>query len=329
MSDWIVLSDRKDVAPGAALLDRGLFTMEFSLPLDRGTVLLDIQRDEGWPRSFSVFADPETGLSLLHRQGRDFRRHVLPGPLPPGAGRGRLSFAFDAPARHWSLRFTPLNGNPGHDVAGVDPLPLLIADLHALASGGPRTRKHPTILWFGATRGQAPPARAPWIGLRTPVDTLRGPVAAGQLRPGDMIATLDAGPLPVLAVRRMVLPGRGSFAPVLLRAPYFGGSGDLLVSADQQVLIAGASVEYLFGEEEVLAPAGLLVDGRVAQMDERRAVTTCVALDLGQPVLITADGCCLLTAATPGQTLPRRALQDYEALPLMALLGRTALRLVA
>ena len=93
-------------------------------------------------------------------------------------------------------------------------------------------------------------------------------------------------------------------------------------------MIAGASVEYLFGEEEVLAPAGLLMDGRVAQMDERRAVTTCVALDLGRPVLITADGCCLLSVAS-GQTLPRRALQDYEALPLMALLGRTALRLVA
>ena len=329
MTEWAVLSDRKAAPAASGCLDRGLFVLEFSLPLDRGTVLLDSQSDEDGPRSFSVFADPETGFSLLHRRGSQFRRHALPGVLPPGAGRGRLSFAFDAAARFWTLRFTPLNGDAGGEASGTDPLPLDAGDLQALASGGPRAQRHPAILWFGATQGSAPPAQAPWIGLRTPVDTVRGPVAAGRLQPGDMIATLDEGPMPVLAVRRMTLPSRGSFAPVLLRAPYFGASGDLLVSADQRVLIAGAAVEYLFGEEEVLAPAGLLMDGRVAQMDERRAVTTCVALDIGWPVLITADGCCLLTTATPGQTLPRRALQDYEALPLMALLGRTALRLVA
>jgi hypothetical protein len=329
MKSWVVLSDRKDAVSGAALLERGLFIMEFTLPLDRGTVLLDMQDDAGWKRSFSVFADPEAGLSLLHRQGSDVRRHALPGPLPAAAGRGRLSFAFDAPARLWSLRFAPLIGDPGVLSQGTDPLPLRVEDMQTLATGGTRAQRHPAVLWFGATRGLEPPAQAPWIGLQTPVDTTRGPVAAGRLRPGDMIATLDAGPLPLRALQRMTRPSRGSFAPVLLRAPYFGSGGDLLVSADQPVLIAGAAVEYLFGEEEVLAPASLLMDGRVAQKDERRAVTTCVALDLGRPVLFTADGCCLLSTARPGQTLPRRALQDYEALPLMALLGRTALRLVA
>ena len=329
MMEWIMLSDRKDQPTSGALLDRGLFIMEFSLPLDRGTVLLDIQRDDGWPRSFSVFADPDTGLSLLHRQGGDFRRHSLPGPLPPRAGRGRLSFAFDAPARSWSLRFATLDGAQEAESFGAEHMPLRLDDLQDLAGGGVKVQRHRAVLWFGATRGSAPPAQAPWIGLRTPVDTARGPVAAGRLQPGDMIQSLDEGPLPLRALRRMTLPSRGSFAPVLLRSPYFGSTGDLLVSADQRVLIAGASVEYLFGEEEALVPASLLMDGRVAQMDERRAVTTCVALDMGRPVLITADGCCLLSAASPGQTLPRRALQDYEALPLMALMGRTALRLVA
>jgi hypothetical protein len=329
MKNWVVLSDRKDPVAADPLLERGLFIMEFALPLDRGTVLLDMQDDAGWRRSFSVFADPEAGLSLLHRQGGAVRRHAVPGPLPAAAGRGRLSFAFDAPARRWTLRFAPLNGDPGLAAEGSDPLPLRVADLQALAAGAAGAQRHPAVLWFGATRGMAPPAQAPWIGLRTPVDTPRGPVAAGRLRPGDLIATLDEGPLPLRGLQRMTLPSRGSFAPVLLRAPYFGARGDLLVSADQRVLIAGAAVEYLFGEEEVLAPAGMLMDGRVAQRDERRAVTTCVALDLGRPVLITADGCCLLSAAAPLLPLPRRALQDYEALPLLALLGRTALRLVA
>ncbi len=173
----------------------------------------------------------------------------------------------------------------------------------------------------------------PWIGLRTPINTINGPVAVGQLRPGDLIVTLDDGPLPLQARHRMDLPGRGSFAPVLLRAPYFGSHADILVSRDQMVLIGGASVEYLFGQEEVLVPASLLMDGRVAHPDERRSLTPCVALDLGRAALITADGCCLLSVppglAMTNAGLPRSALQDYEALSLMSLLGRGSLRLVA
>ena len=122
MTEWVVLSDRKAAPAASGCLDRGLFVLEFSLPLDRGTVLLDSQSDKDGPRSFSVFADPETGFSLLHRRGSQFRRHALPGVLPPGAGRGRLSFAFDAAARFWTLRFTPLNGDAGGEASGTDPL---------------------------------------------------------------------------------------------------------------------------------------------------------------------------------------------------------------
>ena len=58
-------------------------------------------------------------------------------------------------------------------------------------------------------------------------------------------------------------------------------------------------------------------------------MTSSVALDLDIPALTTADGCCLISAYDCAARLPRRALQDYEALPLLTLLGRTALRHVA
>ena len=58
----------------------------------------------------------------------------------------------------------------------------------------------------------------------------------------------------------------------MLRQPFFAGERDLLVSADQLLLISGPSVEYLTGEEEVLVPAGALADGRVAERGTHQAL---------------------------------------------------------
>lgn len=332
LADWIALSDRKDPPLGSdgALLDRALFVLEMTLPFDRATVLLDHHSEEGWPRTLSIFLDPDAGLMILHRQGRSVVRHTLPGPLPQGLGVARVSFRYDAPARHWQISYEIADGGPRLTAQGSNPLPLHLSDLRVLCSDA--VRRHPSVLWFGATTGAAPPDRAPWVGLRTPISTARGLVPAGQLRPGDLVQTVDDGLLPLRALRRMELPSRGSFAPVLLHTPYFTASRDILVSSDQLVLIRGPEVEYLFGDEEVLVPAGDMIDGRVAASEQRRAVTASVALDLGQPTLFLADGCALLSATQgPARSFdcPRQVLQGYEAHPLMTLLGRSTLRRVA
>ena len=330
MTDWIALSDRKDPGlPEPALLDAGLFVLEFALPILEPTVLLRFQSPPDLDRTFSVFIDPATGLSLLHRQNGQVKRHLLPGPLGQSQGTARLSYHFDVPAGSWQLHYEVLGDSTHLHARGTAPLPLSAADLHALCNAAPGSQRHPAALWFGLTQCAALPARAPWIGLNTPVDTKRGPVRAGLLRPGDLIATLEDGFQPLISLNRRSFPSRGSFAPVLLRSPFFGLTADILVSSDQLVLISGASVEYLYGVEEALISAASLCDGHVAAADERRALTDAVSLDLGRPFAITADGCCLMSAFSPQDTLPRRALLDYEALPLLCLLGRTALRHVA
>jgi Hint domain len=329
VDDWVALSDRgvlESAQPGATLLHAGLFVMELALPLQSAMVLLNHQADDGWPRTFAVFHDLAAGLVILHRQGRAVVRHVLPGPLPQGRGTGRLSFRFDAPARSWSMTFELLGCDPPAHVTarGTNPLPLPMADVQTLCTA---SRRDGPVLWFGLTRGAAPPSAAAWIGLRTPVETTLGPVAAGNLLPGTVIMTADHGPLPLQHLRRFDLPSRGSFAPVLLRSPFFGQAADLLVSADQLITVAGAEAEYLFGEDSVLMQAQDLVDGRTALSDQRRAVTSSVALDLGRPALIVADGCllaCGFEAALPHEG-PRK-LHSYEVLTLMALLGRSARR---
>ena len=327
--NWVALSDRGILDTGhspVGLLHEGLFVLELTLPLQAAVVLLNHQADDGWPRTFAVFHDLAAGLVILHRQGKAVARHVLPGPLPQGRGTGRLSFRFDAPARTWEMRFVVLESDPPAQVSaqGRNPLPLQMADVQALCTD---VRRDGPVLWFGVTRGASPPNAAPWIGLRTPIETSLGPVAAGNLQPGAMIMTADHGPLPLRALKRFDLPSRGSFAPVLLRAPFFGKRQDLLVSADQLITISGAESEYLFGEDSVLMRAGDLVDGRTALSDQRRSVTVSVELDLGRAALVEADGCllaCGYGGAEPDEGI--RRLHSYEVLTLMALLGRTARR---
>lgn len=321
---WVALSDLGllQESPKYALLERGLFVMELALPLQNAEVLLDHKSNIGWPRTFAIFHEADTGIVVLHRQGSMVARHCLPGPLPQGLGTARLSFCFDAPARVWELSFEILSTEvPTRVVArGRNPLPLPFDDLAQMCD---LIRPNGPVLWFGLTQGVAPPRAASWVGQRTPIETSRGTVMAGNLKPGDMIFTADHGALPLLDSQSLALPARGSFAPVRLRSPFFGQNQDLLVSADQMLAVSGLEVEYLFGAESVLMPARTLVDGRTALLDQRRAVTRSVALDLGRPALIEANGCLLAIGHDAETEMPLRSLQGYEVLTLMTLMGRT------
>lgn len=335
LEQWLVLSDRSaEVAPkekpASTLIETGLFAVELALPLTEAAVLLDFHSAEGWPRTFTLFHDPQAGLVLIHRQGQNVARHALPGPVAQASGTGRLSLRFDAPGRVWQMQLEYL-GQDSMTTAmaeGRDPLPVMTGDLHALSEGPFRNRRHSSVLWFGLTKGAALPQRAPWIGQRTPIETPRGPVMAGHLSSGDLVCTADGGLLALRGISRLDLPARGSFSPVILRAPFFGASHDLLIASDQLVALSGLEVEYLFNEEEVLVHAGDLVDGRSALAEQRRAVASVLMLEFDFPALLVADGCTLLSGQQR-QPAPRRVLQSYETLTLMALLGRSGHRRVA
>lgn len=327
-ADWVALSDRDTAGPVPGPLARGLFVLEFRLPLGEPTVLAAIEAEGG--RALSIFYHPDSGPSVLIRADGRARRHRIESAPPPDlSGVARLSLWLDAAVGVWRLGYQVIDRSPLHLARGDRPLAFDTALIRRLADRMGGGFRHPSVLWFGLSSGQDLPQAAPWIGPMTPIETEAGPIPAGQLQPGMRIRTLDQGLLPLRALNRMDLPAAGSFAPVVLRQPFFAAERDLLVSADQLLLISGPSVEYLTGEEEVLVPAGALADGRVAERDNRRAVTRSVALDLGQPALVEADGCCLLSASAPATRLPRRTLADWELTPLLALLGRASLRRAA
>lgn len=323
---WLALSGLP--MPAAApdvTVGRGCLLVELALPLDGPGVLLDHRAADG--AVFSVFHDPDMGLALMQRRGDRLVRHVLPGPLPHNGGVARLVFEWSMAESRWSLSLTFPQGGEGIGTQGRNPLAPRLADLRGLcADTFPR---HPSILWFGVTEGPHPPVTGAWIGTATPVETARGPVPAGQLRPGERIRTADNGLVPVLGLHRIVTPSRGTLAPVLLRAAYFGMAEDVLVSPDQPVWFEGPEAEYLFGEDAVLVPARHLVDGQAALWDDRRSLAVGVMLDLGLPELVLSGSCWLPSRIAPGQSAPRRLLDAYEAVPLVAGLGngrRAALR---
>ncbi len=330
---WIALSDHAgpvDPAGIADLVHSGSLVLELTAPKQGGSVLLDYRRGDGWPRAFSIFHDPDAGIVILHRQGSTVRRHHLPGPLPQDWNLARLIYSWDGPAREWSLRLEDTMGIWAHAAAGTNPMPLAGGDLLAFCAGPNAALRDASLHWFGFCLDGAGTVPATWIGQRTPVDTARGTVAAGDLAIGDLVMTLDNGHKPLRALHRMNLPNRGSYAPVLLRAPYFARHADMLVAPGQLTLLSGAAVEYLFGEDAVLATAASLRDGNSALSEARRAMTACVALDLGQPELILADGCPLLVGRTTATSpLPYRLLNDYETRPLHSQLGRGGQRTAA
>lgn len=332
---WLALSDQSGPvrlppdagAPGLThgTLTHGALICELALPLPEPGVVLDLRREN---LAFSIFYDHQAGLRVIFRAGSDLLRASLPGPLPSTARVARITFAWSAESGDWSLRHECPGQSGALEVSGLHPqagvLALSQSDLDALCRGGAGSLRHPGLLWFGVTAGDALPAHAPWLGQRTAIATPTGLRAAGALAPGDMVMTAEGRAVALRSVRRLELPSRGHHAPVLLRAPYFSPRRDILVSADQPVLLHGGEVEYLFDTEEVLVAARHIADGRAALFDARRPVSQTVSLDIGAPDLIAGDGIAFLSARHDGApvTPPRQMLHSYEAVPLLLLLGR-------
>jgi hypothetical protein len=328
---WVGQSDKGLIAPilpQHQTLRRGYFVAEFIMPRAGGEVILNHQIQDGLSRGFSVFCDPEAGIAVLHRVGGKVARHMLKGPLPKSDATARLVFRFDVDADIWEMGFDlvedgPKGGAAAQRATGSAPMALDFADIAAICT---RADRHENLLWFGFCQGGDIPKSGPWISQRTMIPTPRGFVAAGHLDRGDIVFTQDHGPLRLQAVHRFEVPARGSFAPILLRAPFFADGQDLLVSADQNLLFSCGEVEYLFGTDAVLMAAKQVVDGRTAIADERRAVISALRLDVGRPALIDVGGLVLTIGQGDAAAHDYLNLNRFQVATLMAMLRRQVSR---
>ena len=223
--------------------------------------LIHLHRSRGWTRHLAVLLAEDGRLSVDLQQGASRRAAQLTLPVPAREARLRVTYAWDAPARHAVISVEDLDQETLHQVELPNPLPLPLDDLDALIRGGRGVQRDPGLRWIALSDRVEPVGLPLGVAAGTPVETPGGLCPVDHLRVGDLVSTSD-GPRPIRWLTRREVPALGAFRPIHLRAPYHGLTSDILVAPDHRLLVSGGETEYLFGEDAVLVEARHLVDGR-------------------------------------------------------------------
>jgi len=261
---WIGISTgrRAVVAPDAPgrgadpLLPTGTLTIELQVAADAGRrqTVIELDRHDGWQRRFRIVLDPEGGMFLEHRQGGAVVRTVLEFDRPERDATLRLTLGWHAPDRLGLLSAENLDSGDLVQTLFADPHPWPRDDISALirAEG---CRIDPSVTLIAVSDRVSPVGPCTGLAAGAAVTTPEGAVAVQNLRAGDTVLTPQNGFQSVRAVTGRVVPALGRFAPVRLRAPFFGLTRDLVSAPDHRLLVSGADAEYLFGADSVLVEA--------------------------------------------------------------------------
>lgn len=250
---------------GNAVLTRGTILVEAQMPLeDRAVTMLHWRRNLPWPSSFALRALPGKGIVMVLTQGERVLHATLPHAVQTQGERILVSYSWDAPGRTGRLALKLAGTLRISSVAVPAPPPIPLADLRAVVASPHEREIDDTTSFIAISDRVEPVGPQTTLSLHAPVLTVDGYRPAGKIKPGEVIRSLDGKLVPVLATVRRTMPAYGSYAPVILRAPYFGLREDVLVAPDQRLVIGGSEVEYMFGQEHVLVPARHLVNGTAA-----------------------------------------------------------------
>lgn len=120
------------------------------------------------------------------------------------------------------------------------------------------------------------------------VMTLEGEMPVEALAVGDRIITRDTGMAAITAIRKKDM----TCDMVAIMAGSLGHTRpdrDVMLPADQRVLIRDWRAEALTGQKQALIPARALVDGEFVQLRQNMHVTA-YEIDLDRAQVIYADG---------------------------------------
>lgn len=248
------------------LVVRGALLIETRLPeIRRPMPLLAYEQKGDWPLYVALHALPGGGIAMVLNQAGDVIHRTLDCTQTGRADLLRVTYVWDAPKRRGWLALE-LPGQPGIEIQQVrDPKPFRAGDLCRLTDPGEHGFIAPDVLWIGLADAPQPVGPMPTLLPDTPVDTPSGYRRVEELKRGDLVLSGEGRSVPVLhAVRRMV-PATGSFAPLRMRAPFFGLRRNIVVGALQRILVSGSDIDYLFGHEAALIRAGDLLAGPAVQ----------------------------------------------------------------
>ena len=365
---WLILCgpqngvvSRCPVAEGAPetpqFLLTGSLVLEMRQPAGAAdtTPLLDMRTNEDWPARLTITRSAAHSFTATLQQGHAVSRVSVSGLADALDGDLRLTYSWDGPARHGVLTVEHLDDGLLHQAEfdTPQPLPLPLVDQIARAGDGggdtgaqmskTGTNIAESVQFIGISDRIEPVGLVAGLARGTVLETPAGPRRIETLHPGDLVLTQTSGSQPVRWIGAREVPVMGRFRPVHLRAPYLGLSRDVVVAPEQRVQMDSIEVEYLFGEDRVLAEARDLTHGNWAQPYRGRRTLKLYHVLLDRHEVLNAAGCRLeslyigqiaedpgllpstILAGLPTARIPRHAnlacpvLRPYEATTLQTL----------
>lgn len=273
-------------------MPQGTIMLETRLSPDgRLQSLMSHRRSHPWHSGFSLHSLPDGGLAVASSLGD----HVAHGVLHhDGAGRTdvlRISYSWNAPEGWGRLTVERPEGPSCVTITLKAPPPMMMEDLHHMLRDPLRRSMDADVIFAALSDRIEPVGPTPTLSLATPVAAAGGYRTASTLQRGDLVYTPSGDLVPVLQTVRRTVPARGNFAPVRLRAPYFGLQQDIIVGPEQRLMISGSEVEYLFGAEAALASAGHMINGVSAMRCDAHILVSYVQVVLPKHEAVLAAGC--------------------------------------
>ncbi len=275
-----------------ALMPQGTLMLETRLSCcATPQTLLAFRGNPPWAGSFSLQMLPGGGIILIETHGDDLRHTTLPHDPDGRTDVLRLTYCWDVPGGWASLTLERPGTDLVQSVALAPPRPFPVRDIQSMIMDPRRREMHAEVDFIAVSRKTEPVGPMPGLSGSVPVATPKGNIFADRLRRGSIVQTADGAQVPVLQTVRRTVPARGSFRPVLIRAPYFNLRQDIVLAPQQRLVIGGSEVEYMFGKEAVLVPARHLVNGISTRFADGPDLITYHHIVLPGHEVILAAGC--------------------------------------
>lgn len=124
----------------------------------------------------------------------------------------------------------------------------------------------------------------------TLIVTGHGQLPIEDLKPGDLVLTMDHGFRPIRWIGSTKVVGKGALAPITIKSGALTNVRDLRVSPQHRMFLSGWKAQMLFGENEVLAAAKHLVNDTSIFQQECDQVEYYHILFDGHEIIF-AEGC--------------------------------------
>lgn len=267
-----------------------LIEVQFNAKDGQRQTVIDLDRAVDWPRRFRVLLGAEGEMLVEYRQGSDISTAALHFPKPDQEASLRITLAWHAPERIGLMTLENLDSGHQSQSVFADPHPWPPDDFAALIRHGDDITVDPSTTLLACADTIEPVGPNAGFAIGTLIDTAAGPKPVEKLRPGDLVQTSDHGMQPIRQILCQEVPAYGQFAPIRLRAPFFGLTRDLTVAPDHRLMIAGVDAEYLFGTDAVLVEARHLAKMAAAPLRVRSTTIRYVQVLLDAHVCLSVAG---------------------------------------